>query len=61
MEDKLPKNPKYDEVKGKLDTGPTVKKVVVLSKFALIQVIIMLRKEERKSSIVSTRMDWQIY
>lgn len=32
MDEKPKKNPKYESVKGRLDTGPTVKKVVVLSK-----------------------------
>lgn len=31
MDEKVPKNPRYEDVKGKLDTGLTVAKVVVLS------------------------------
>lgn len=31
MDEKIKKNPKYEEVRGHLDTGPTVKKMVVLS------------------------------
>lgn len=50
MDDKIPKNPKYEVVKGKLDTGPTTKKVVVLSTFGLPQVITMLQKGARKCS-----------
>lgn len=33
LDEKPKKNPKYEGVKGKLDTGPTVKKVAILSKF----------------------------
>lgn len=32
MDEKPKKNPKYDDVKGKLDTGPTVKKMTFLSR-----------------------------
>ena len=31
MDEKPKKNPKYDEVKGRLDTGPTIRKVAILS------------------------------
>lgn len=32
MDEKPKKNPKYDDVKGTLNTGPTMKKVAILSR-----------------------------
>jgi hypothetical protein len=32
MDEKVKKNPKYEAVRGRLDTGPTVRKVAVLSR-----------------------------
>lgn len=32
MDEKPKKNPKYEDVPGRLDTGPTTKKVLLLSR-----------------------------
>jgi hypothetical protein len=33
MDEKPKRNPKYEDVQGTLDTGPTTKKVVLLSSY----------------------------